>query len=189
MISYKFLVINNMDNRKVISHLLNRHIFNILVLNIFLLTICFEIVNAQSNNSGKIFPCKLLTPEQVNTVLPDNDSGYVAHSGGSLIRGVDSYQCTYSNDKWEMFSVYVTVAPSKKLFSKIKPDVSTLKLIYKYFRKIKVGDQGWVYGNSEGMEVKFLKGYKVINLKLLSSNANKKVDELINIASIIAKKF
>jgi hypothetical protein len=52
----------------------------------------------EGDNLKDIKPCELLTSEQVTTVLPGHDEGYVAKDGGSLIEGVDSYQCSYCND-------------------------------------------------------------------------------------------
>jgi len=189
MIILQYVTISSWMNKKFELFISNIFPLCILIAGLFLFTSQIDSVVAQDNNSGKIFPCKLLTSEQVNTVLPDNDGGYLAHSGGSLIKDVDSYQCTYSNDKWEMFSVYVTVAPNKNLFFKIKHDVSVLKMLYKNFHKIKVGDKAWIYGDSESTEVLVEKGYKIIHLKLNSANAGKKEKSLINIASVIAHKI
>jgi len=121
MIILQYITISSWMNKKFELFIINNFPLCILIAGLFLFTSQIDSVIAQDNNSSKIFPCKLLTSEQVNTVLPDNDEGYLAHSGGSLIKDVDSYQCSYSNEDWEIFNVTITVAPNEKNdFFKIK---------------------------------------------------------------------
>jgi hypothetical protein len=52
------------------------------------------------NRAGEaIAPCDLLTAEQVATVLAGSDEGMAVKTGGSMIDGVDAYQCSYSNTR------------------------------------------------------------------------------------------
>src|SRR5829696_5306917 len=46
--------------------------------------------------NGTIPICRLLTAEQVSTVLPNHDRGTQMASGPSLTKNVDSYQCSYT---------------------------------------------------------------------------------------------
>lgn len=59
----------------------------------------------QPADRGPLDPCTFLTRQQVETVLPGHDGGMVIHSGGSLVAGVDAYQCFYSNQAADVFTV------------------------------------------------------------------------------------
>ncbi|OGU76341.1 MAG: hypothetical protein A2V93_06340 [Ignavibacteria bacterium RBG_16_34_14] len=95
----------------------------------------------KNTNSGDIVPCELLTAEQVETVLPGSDEGYTTMSGGSLMEGVDSYQCSYTNDKFDLFTVIVHVAVTGKDFDWIKPKES-IRDSYEDARDLNIGDGG-----------------------------------------------
>ena len=142
----------------------------------------------QKDNPGGIEPCELLTSEQVSTVLPGHDEGYVAHSGGSLIEGVDSYQCSYSDEGLSLFTVILHVAVDKKRFDEIKLDPSTYRMD-KSVRELKIGDGGWLYGEPDDMKLKAEKGFTVLEFELLAKNAGDKKDKLVELASSIMKKI
>jgi len=143
----------------------------------------------EGENLKDIKPCELLTSEQVTTVLPGHDEGYVAKDGGSLIEGVDSYQCSYSNDNYDLFTVTIHVATNKKQFKEIKPNPSTIRMIHKHVLELNIGDGGWLYGDPDDLKLKAIKGYTVIELELTSENAEKKGDALVEIVSILIEKI
>jgi hypothetical protein len=68
--------------------------------------------------------CTLLSSDQVSMVLPGHDGGSVTHSGGSLLKGVDAYQCSYSriaDNDFRLLTVILNVASTDELFAEIKP--------------------------------------------------------------------
>jgi hypothetical protein len=130
-----------------------------------------------------IVPCELLSGEQVETVLPGHDEGYTALSGGSLMKGVDSYQCSYSNDKHDIFTVVVHVAANEERFSWIKPHSSSIST------EIKIGDGGWLFSDSGELKLEASKGLKVIELDLIATDAQEKTDAIIKLASVLLDKI
>ncbi len=66
-------------------------------------------------------PCALLSDAQVAEVLPGAKAGMNTHSGGSLIDGVDAYQCTWINDSADMLTVILNVARNAERFADIRP--------------------------------------------------------------------
>jgi len=139
-------------------------------------------------NSNDIVPCELLTLEQVKTVLPGSSEGYTAASGGSLMKGVDSYQCSYTNDKLNLFTVIVHIAVTGEDFNWIKPKDS-IRDSYEDARELNIGDGGWLYGKPDDMKVKVAKGYTVVELELMSDNAKEKENALVELASILIEKI
>ena len=71
-------------------------------------------------------------------------------------------------------------------FEKIKPDLSATRLIYKNFRKVDVGDGGWVYGEPDVVTVRAAKGHTMIRLRLLADDAASRTDALIAAAKTVA---
>lgn len=130
-----------------------------------------------------IVPCELLTGEQVETVLPGHDEGYTALSGGSLMKGVDSYQCSYANDKTDIFTVIVHIAADKEKFDWIKPHASSEKT------EVKLGDGGWLSSETNDLNLEASKGLKVIELHLMAADASTKKDALIKLAAILLDKI
>jgi hypothetical protein len=142
----------------------------------------------ENPGSSEIVPCELLTIEQVKTVLPGSGEGFTASSGESLMKGVKSYQCSYSDEKYHLLTVIVHVASAKEDFDWIKPR-ENIGDDYKDARKLNIGDGGWLYGDPEDMKVKVVKGYTVVELNLSSDDASEKGDSLIELASIVVKKI
>jgi len=147
-----------------------------------------EDAETETESSGDIVPCELLTVKQVETVLPGTDEGYTASSGGSLMKGVDSYQCSYSDEAYNLFSVIVHIAATKDDFDWIKPKKDVIES-YKDFRKLDIGDGGWLYGESNEMKVRASKGFAVIELNLSLENAGEKGDALVELAKILINKI
>jgi len=68
--------------------------------------------------------CSILSSDQVSTVLPGHDGGVVTHSGGSMMEGVDSYQCSYTSEQngdYRVFTLVISVASGDEQMAKIKP--------------------------------------------------------------------
>ena len=133
--------------------------------------------------SGKIQPCKLLTAAQVATVLPDHDDGMVALAGGSLMKGVDAYQCSYSNKDMNILTVVLNVAENEERFSWIKPSEGS----HRDDRKIEIGDAGWAYGDADDLKVRVVKGLTVIDLELMAPGAQGKSAAMIELARVIVQ--
>jgi hypothetical protein len=47
--------------------------------------------SAPERAPGALEPCALLSAEEVSTVLPGHDGGFVAKDGGSLVDGINTY--------------------------------------------------------------------------------------------------
>jgi hypothetical protein len=122
-------------------------------------------------------PCKLLSKAQVETVLPGNDGGEIAHSGGSLIAGVDAYQCSYTSKDIHIFTVIVNVAVDDRRFDEIKPHFMSGEAT-----KVPVGDGGWLRGEPDDMKLTAVKGRSMLDLELLSPDAGKKGSTLVTLA-------
>ncbi|MGE5861236.1 MAG: hypothetical protein ACM34J_11820 [Ignavibacteria bacterium] len=148
-----------------------------------------ELIEDTKNlTANDLVPCELLTAEQVETVLPGSDEGYTAASGNSLMEGVKSYQCSYNNDKYDLFTVIIHIASSEKDFEWIKPKKS-IRESYEDAKKLQIGDGGWLYGNPDDMKVEVAKGFSVIQLELSSDKAKDKGNALIELAAILVKKI
>ncbi|HEY3011301.1 MAG TPA: hypothetical protein VGJ36_01045 [Gemmatimonadales bacterium] len=131
-----------------------------------------------------IKPCELLTPAQVSTVLPQHDAGMVAANGESLIKGVKSYQCSYTTPAINLLTVIVTVAADDAAFGKIAPSES----MHSDHRQIKVGDRGWVYGEDNDLKVSVVKGHALVDLELMATGARQKAHALVELARAVAQK-
>jgi hypothetical protein len=140
---------------------------------------------AESGGSGAVQPCQLLTGDQVATVLPEHDEGFVAKDGGSLIDGVDAYQCSYSNPAGDLLTVILNVAVDGDRFEKIKPSGFAMG---SSARELDLADGGWLRGEDDDLKATVLKGHTVIDLELLASDAGKKKDALVELARAAAAK-
>lgn len=140
--------------------------------------------------AGGLAPCSLLTDEQVDSVLPGHDEGFVAKSGGSLIEGVDSYQCSYSNEAGDLFTVIVHVAADDARFEEIEPDASTARMVHAdAFREVSVGDRAWLSGEPDDLKLTAVSGHRVIELELLAEGAGEKGDALAELGAAVAAKL
>ena len=145
---------------------------------------CLSVVAAiQAASAGSLQPCKLLTAAQVATVLPNHDGGMVTHSGGSLIKGVDAYQCSYSNTAADLLTVVLNVAENDERFSRIRPSPSS----HKNDRHVDIGDGAWIYGEGDHIKVEVLKGRTVIDLDLMVPGAKSKSNALVELARTVTK--
>ncbi len=139
--------------------------------------------SASSGGSAGLKPCELLTNDQVTTVVPRHDGGFQVHAGGSLIQGVDAYQCSYSNESLDLLTVILNVAVDDRRFSQIKPDPSA----YGKATKLDIADGGWLRGEDDDMKVTVLRGRTVIDLELLAADAREKTDAIVELARSVAQ--
>jgi len=140
---------------------------------------------SESAGSAGIKPCELLSKAQVATVLPEPDDGFQAHAGGSLIKGVDAYQCSYSNPAMNILTVILNVAAEDERFEDIKPG----SVIREGSRKVDVGDGGWLRSEDDDMKLTAVKGRTVIDLELMAPKARDKADALVELARAVAAKL
>jgi len=140
---------------------------------------------SESAGSAGIKPCELLSKAQVATVLPEPDDGFQAHAGGSLIKGVDAYQCSYSNPAMNILTVILNVAAEDERFEDIKPG----SVIREGSRKVDVGDGGWLRSEDDDMKLTAVKGRTVIDLELMAPKARDKADALVALARAVAAKL
>lgn len=132
-------------------------------------------------------PCALLASEQVSTVLPGHDGGSVAANGGSLIKGVDSYQCSYTRIEGTdalLFTVIVHKAHDDAAFGEIKPS----KSFHEDHQPVEAGDGAWLYGDDKDLKLQMLKGRNVVELELMAPDAAAKKDAIVELARALAGK-
>jgi hypothetical protein len=141
---------------------------------------------AETEDAGSagIKPCELLSKAQVATVLPEPDDGFQAHAGGSLIKGVDAYQCSYSNPATNILTVILNVAADDERFEDITPGS-----LIREGRKVDVGDGGWLRGEDDHIKLTAVKGRTVIDLELMAPKAREKADALVELARAVAAKL
>jgi hypothetical protein len=133
--------------------------------------------------------CRMLTAEQVTSVLPGHDGGSVTSAGGSLIEGVDSYQCSYSavhGTDLGLLTVIVTVAPDDALFEQIKVS----GFAFDDDDAVAVGDSAWKKDDSaDDFEVVANKGRSVLRIGLMSTGARGKSEQMLALARAVAGKL
>jgi hypothetical protein len=128
---------------------------------------------AGDDNNGPD-PCSLLSSDQVATVLPGADEGYVAARGGSLVKGIDSYQCSYSDQSTNMLLVMFHTAATSELFDDIKPKNPAWAVGEDNVQRVALGDGGWLEHRDDGLKLKASRGRLVIELELDTVDANDK---------------
>lgn len=145
--------------------------------------------SADDADSDPFGICRMLTGDQVSSVLPGHDGGIVAHSGGSLIEGIDAYQCSYSatdGADFQLLTVIVNIASTDALYKDIKPT----DWAHQGDQAIEVGDGGWVYGHSDDeVKVKVKKGRAVLDLELMTANAKDRSSQMVELAKVVAAKL
>jgi hypothetical protein len=142
---------------------------------------------------GKIQPCQLLTAAQVSSVLPNHDDGFVAADGSSLVKGVESYQCSYTarrESDLDMLIVILTVASDPKYFEEwIKPSPSAKKDAHPIFREVAIGDGGMLYGDTDEIEVEAWKRSTLISVQLDKPGAASQAEAVVALATAVAAKI
>jgi hypothetical protein len=144
--------------------------------------------NGAKQASGAIAPCDLLTAQQIATVLADPDEGMAVKTGGSMIEGVDAYQCSYSNANHDLLTVTVHVATDNTLFTEIEPR-RPMSELYDEIREIEVGDGGWLYGDLTEMKLTASQGDAVIELELMTADVTESGDALIAVGDAVASQI
>jgi hypothetical protein len=140
---------------------------------------------------GPIQVCKLLTTEEVSSVLPKHDGGMQVASGPGLTKNIQNYQCSYSavrgNDA-DLMTVIVSVAADSAAFRSIKPRPASKKDDFPIFKELTIGEGAILYGKPGDIKVETWNGKTVVELELIVPQAERHADALARMASIVASK-
>lgn len=134
---------------------------------------------------GRIEPCKLLTDEQVRTVVPDLKGSFVASAGESLMKDVDAYQCSYVNATGAGLLVVLNVAANDASFAAIRGSSDR----YADAQKLDLGDAAWVFAKDDDLNVTVHKGRTVIELTLNNAQATQQTKALTDLARAVTAKI
>ncbi len=132
-------------------------------------------------------PCALLSAAEVATVLPGHDGGSVAANGGSLIEGVDSYQCSYTHVEGadvRLFTLIVHEAVNDAAFQQVRPGES----VHADDQAVDAGDDAWVYGTADDLKLRMLQGRRIVELNLMLPDAASRQGALIELARVLAAR-
>jgi hypothetical protein len=133
--------------------------------------------------------CQMLTSEQVATVLADHDGGELVHSGGSMMDGVDSYQCSYTsqaNGQYSVMTLVVSVASTPDLLNRIRPS----DFLYGENERPEIADGAFINDKLEGeLDITVIKGLNKIDLDLMTEDAHSRRQEMIGLATIVAGRL
>jgi hypothetical protein len=147
-----------------------------------------EVGSEQAAGSGRkprIEVCKLLSDVQVRNVVPDLAGSMVVSSGESLMKTVESYQCSHVNTSAEGLIVEVHFAADDKSFKLITgggPDR------FETEKKLDIGDASWIYTKDTGMIVTVHQGRTLVELLLNTKDAAQKGQALTELARTVAAK-
>ena len=133
-------------------------------------------------------PCALLGADEVASVLPGHDGGSIAANGGSLIKGVDSYQCSYTRVEGmdaRLFTVIVHKAADDAAFEQIRPGRS----MHEDDQPVEAGDAAWVYGDEDDLKLQMLKGRSIVELELMTPDAATRKDAVVELARALATRL
>jgi hypothetical protein len=140
---------------------------------------------SSSGSHHAIEPCRLASAEQVGKVLPNHDGGSVMFSGGSLVKGIDVYQCSYVNPATDLLTVIVNVAADKERFDSIRKTGS----YHSEHKTVSIADAAWVWGEDNDMKVQVEKGRAILDLELMAKGAKDRSDALVDLARTVAAKL
>jgi hypothetical protein len=135
--------------------------------------------------SDEASPCTLLTKEEASSVVPNHDGGYVAHAGGSLIKGVDSYQCSYSDTSGTLLTVIWHDAVDDARFEDIKPSFSLSNDV----QKVDVAESGWMRVGEKRVEVTAVQKRTTIEVELMSPTAPSNAEKVLTLTKTVAAKL
>lgn len=143
---------------------------------------------AEATGGDGLAVCDLLTDAEVAGVLPDHDGGIITADGGSLIEGIDTYQCSYTAQgddatDFDLLTVIVNVAATPELFDEVRPSPGAKRDIYDNFTEIQAGDGGFTYGEPDDTMVDVWQGTTLVSLELLSDEAGMRGEQLVALAS------
>jgi hypothetical protein len=135
--------------------------------------------------AGAIEPCRLTPPDVVANAVPNHDGGSVTHSGASLLKGVDAYQCSYINAATDLLTVIVNVAVDDERFEAIKKSSS----FHSDHRTVPIGDAAWVWGEGDNVKVQVEKGRAILDVELMATGAAGRTDAVVEVARAAATKL
>lgn len=145
-----------------------------------------ELAEAQGGDAGI---CRMLTAEQVASVLPGSDGGSPSDGGGSLLEGVESRQCSYMASReaeFDLLTVIVTTARDDASFEQIE----LTGFAFDDEDAVPVGDRGWKKDDSaDEFEVVANKGRSVLRINLMAPGARDKAAPLIAMAQAVAAQL
>jgi hypothetical protein len=132
--------------------------------------------------------CDLLADAEVAEVLPGHDGGIVTADGGSLIEGVDTYQCSWTARgeapaDFDLLTVTVTIASTPELFDEVRPAAGVRRDVHDDFGEIDAGDGGFTYGEPDDRMVDVWQDATLVSLELVSDEAGTHADRLISLAT------
>jgi len=130
-------------------------------------------------------PCEILATAHVADVLPGAMAGTPTHAGGSLIQGVDAYQCAYTNAAGDLFTLILNVAADDAAFEAIKPGSA----VQEGRQQVGVGDAGWLSVAADEVKLKAVQGRTVIDLELMATGASGKSSLIVALGQAVASKI
>lgn len=134
--------------------------------------------------SGRIRPCALLTDAEVKTVVPDLTGSMVTANGESLMKSVESYQCSYVNSEARGLLVIIHIAVDAATFDQIKGSATQ----HEKLQRLNLGDASWLYPQDGGLSITVHKGRAVIDLNLTTPDAAKQGPALTALARTVVTK-
>ncbi len=149
-----------------------------------------EQASAAVENAGdsSVDICALLNSDQVSKILPGHDGGEVEHSGGSLLKGVDAYQCSYTaiaGNDIRLLTVVLNVASTDELFAEIRPT----GFAFEKEDAISLGDGGWSRGDQGDWKITVMKGRTLIDLELMAPTAQEQSGQLLELARSVVERI
>ena len=140
---------------------------------------------ATTGAGGGLRPCELAPQPLVQAVLPEADAGSTQQAGGSLIQGIDSYQCSFVNRSGDLLTVIVHVAQGAELFK----ELAIGSAVRDSYRRVDIGDEGWVLSGADEVKVKAVKKLQRIELNLLAAGAAGREAQLVELARAVALRL
>ena len=140
---------------------------------------------ATEAGGGGLRPCELAPQPLVQAVLPEADAGSTQQAGGSLIQGIDSYQCSFVNRSGDLLTVIVHVAQGAELFK----ELAIGSAVRDSYRRVDIGDEGWVQSSADEIKLKAVKKLQRIELNLLAARAAAREKPLIDLTRAIAQRL
>lgn len=140
---------------------------------------------ATEAGGGGLRPCELAPQPLVQAVLPEADAGSTQQAGGSLIQGIDSYQCSFVNRSGDLLTVIVHVAQGAELFK----ELAIGSAVRDSYRRVDIGDEGWVQSSADEIKLKAVKKLQRIELNLLAAGAAGREAQLVELARAMALRL
>jgi hypothetical protein len=132
----------------------------------------------------RIEVCKLLSEEQVRGVLPDLVGNMRVANGESLMKTVESYQCSHVNKSAEgglIVEVHFAADDASFKLITIASELDTA-------RKLDIGDASWLYPKDGGLNVTVHQGRTLIDVHLFTKDAAQREQALTELARAVAAR-